>query len=263
MNHEGRITVRCGVVNYERTLIGFKGEENVPDTAMWIDYFNKLLWGMGFDMGVSHLMAEETVTVHIPKARQKPETMSCRRTPSELDGRFFEIDVTEQVNWILANHGQYAIVFLVKPDSTLGEYGKVHVFGYENMDVFSLKYTGEHWNNSEHPWTTDGNTVHLVVESGNLGIAQGSPIPAAGNQALMTFNTPNPFKARTRLHYYTGTDHHGVLTVYNADGQRVLKRVISGSGSIVWNAKDRASGIYICRLSTNSQTAYKRMLLVK
>jgi hypothetical protein len=105
------------------------------------------------------LMAEEIVTIQAPPG--KP----AEAEPSVLDRKFFEIDITKQVQWILnqkgkdyverAKAGDYAIVFLVPNDVTAGGTGKIN---------FYASSCNGNTSGSDSPWTSDGNTMHLYLE---------------------------------------------------------------------------------------------------
>jgi hypothetical protein len=151
----GPIAVRCGVVDYRSDLDFWGGVDKVPEMAEWQDYLNPLNNSMGFNWqspdnngdGERDLMAEEIIHIRAPAGRPGKSSASV------LDGQFFEIDITDQTNWILSNQGQFAIVFLVPPNE--GNTGKANTYSSENQEMPG---------GSDNPWTTDGNTVHIVLE---------------------------------------------------------------------------------------------------
>jgi flagellar hook assembly protein FlgD len=57
------------------------------------------------------------------------------------------------------------------------------------------------------------------------------------------------------------------LSIYNALGEKVAELVNTslqaGKYQYNWNAKDRASGIYIYELKSDNYVAVKKMLLLK
>jgi len=80
-------------------------------------------------------------------------------------------------------------------------------------------------------------------------------------------NYPNPFNAVTVINYQLPADAHVRLEVYNTLGQRVATLVDSrqqtGYRSIVWDASEVSSGLFIYKLTAGDYTETRRMMLVK
>ena len=80
-------------------------------------------------------------------------------------------------------------------------------------------------------------------------------------------NNPNPFSASTLIQYDLPKDTHVNIQVYNVKGQLIEELVngieSAGRKQIEWNAKDRNSGIYFYRLSTEDKTIIKKMVLMR
>ncbi len=80
-------------------------------------------------------------------------------------------------------------------------------------------------------------------------------------------NYPNPFNPETTLQFYVPRSGHVELTVYNARGQRVQtllqKRLRSGWYEMRWNGEKFASGLYFCRLRTQTGFKMTKLLLLK
>jgi hypothetical protein len=80
-------------------------------------------------------------------------------------------------------------------------------------------------------------------------------------------NYPNPFNPTTSISFELNKAQNVSLIVYNLLGQRVLTlvndRLESGKHRINLNASNLASGIYMYRLTTNSQSLTKKMTLIK
>lgn len=74
---------------------------------------------------------------------------------------------------------------------------------------------------------------------------------------------PNPFNPSTSIQYETGRASKGILEVLNVNGQKVFSRAVFGRGSLIWNAGQRPSGLYLCRLSVGKTILNKTMVLVK
>ncbi len=80
-------------------------------------------------------------------------------------------------------------------------------------------------------------------------------------------NYPNPFNAGTFLYYEIPQSGQVKLVVYNTNGQQVDTLVdgfrTKGRHTIIWHARNVASGQYIFRLTTGSYCAIRKCSLVK
>ncbi len=150
----GPMHIRCGVVDYANNINDIWGDiESIPATATWMDHENPLYWSMNYSADTNKLAAEEIIDVTAPQG------VTNDIDDAVLDKMFFEIDVTEQVNWILSHtfsnkgrlSGQYAIVFLTEMGD--GTTGRVNLYSDESA---ARNIT------TANPWTNDGNTLHLV-----------------------------------------------------------------------------------------------------
>jgi hypothetical protein len=244
----GPIDIRLGVVDFTGNYPDWAGYFWVPETADWQDFLNPLHCGMGYDFMNPILAAEEIKYFQAPAGRQGESE------PSLLDGQFMEVDVTDQVNWILENSGDYAIVLLVCPYES--STGKVNTYSQEDG-------TGRKGLGSDHPWTIDGNTAHIVVygeidapgieEDGGLGLSEASIGPAA----------PNPFNPTTLIPYNTGRFEKGLVKIYDIQGRLVFSQNIKGKGHIIWHAGHLSSGLFILRARIGQRTYERKLLLQK
>ena len=80
-------------------------------------------------------------------------------------------------------------------------------------------------------------------------------------------NYPNPFNPSTTINYALPHDSYVTLRIYNPLGQ-VVATLINGEQpqgrhSIVWEAANMPSGIYICRIGANGFTQAIKMLLIR
>jgi len=84
-------------------------------------------------------------------------------------------------------------------------------------------------------------------------------------------NRPNPFNPSTRISYLIHESSRVGLSVYNIQGQKVRTLVdevqAPGSYKVGWDGRDDANrmlpaGVYVYRLSANSETTEKKMILL-
>ncbi len=79
-------------------------------------------------------------------------------------------------------------------------------------------------------------------------------------------NYPNPFNPNTTIAFTLPTASEYRLEIFNLLGQRVdafAGRAAAGSTTITWDARDRASGVYLYRLTAGENVATRKMLLLK
>ena len=92
------------------------------------------------------------------------------------------------------------------------------------------------------------------------------------NCCALQQNYPNPFNASTEIRYHIPEDGRVTLKVFNTLGQRV--RILAdgeqkaGESSVAWDGRDDggrevSSGMYFCRLKTNSFAKTIKMMLVR
>jgi len=85
-------------------------------------------------------------------------------------------------------------------------------------------------------------------------------------------NYPNPFNPTTSIEFDLVKSGMTELSIYNSNGQLVKSLINSelnaGIHKIVWNGTDNSntqvsSGTYFYKVTTNNQTQFKRMLMLK
>ena len=94
--------------------------------------------------------------------------------------------------------------------------------------------------------------------------------PLLPQRFTLSQNYPNPFNSATLIHYTLSTAGQRTavkLEIYNILGEEVAtlvdKRQAPGSYSVRWDAREMASGIYLCRLQVGQGSAAEKMLLLK
>jgi hypothetical protein len=84
---------------------------------------------------------------------------------------------------------------------------------------------------------------------------------------ILSQNYPNPFNASTVINYGLPYASHVTIDVYNILGGKIKTLVDeqqpAGNHQVVWNAKDRSSGMYFYRIRTGEFTETRKMLLLK
>jgi hypothetical protein len=246
--NEGPINIRCGVVDFQGNIDTWGGVEYVPERGCWQDFLNPLSSSMGFDFMTPTLASEEVILFNALPGRP------AESEPSVLDGRFFEIDVTDQVRWILENQGPYAIVLLVPPNE--GNTGKVA--GYADESCSKSFDVG-----SDSPWTSDGNTAHMVVNGDLEPVSIEKEPEMAFKTPIIGSPSPNPFNPATIIPFNTGKTENTILQIFNISGKLVFSKHLKGRGFVKWHAGGLPSGLYLLRAKAGHQTCTKRLILQK
>ncbi|MBL8026020.1 MAG: T9SS type A sorting domain-containing protein, partial [Fibrobacteres bacterium] len=170
---------------------------------------------------------------------------------------FFEMNITKQVEYILSQSGQLGIAAVINPGD--GSTGKITLYAYENFSPIIPTRT--------KPWTTDGNTCHLLleIENGTLEYKPGASVDRKKSPLVeiqLTAN-PNPFNPTTNIVYNCGHNKSGLIRLYSTSGQLILSKQVTGAGNINLNGTNLSSGLYFCKLETNSKSSIISLLLSK
>ena len=80
-------------------------------------------------------------------------------------------------------------------------------------------------------------------------------------------NYPNPFNPTTNIRFALPKASNVKIIVYDAIGKEVATIVnnslTAGTHTITWNARNLASGIYLCRIEADDFVKVNKMLLLK
>ncbi len=104
----------------------------------------------------------------------------------------------------------------------------------------------------------------------NVGIH--TPLSSSGSKVTVRQNYPNPFTHTTTLRYTLLKPAKVNLNIYNTAGKAIKTLVnhnqVPGKYTIQWNSDDEEDnpvigGVYVCKLTVDSQVQTFRMLLVK
>jgi hypothetical protein len=114
---------------------------------------------------------------------------------------------------------------------------------------------------------------HMIVQCAQAPVPAATPVatetPPAGlpDGYRLSQNYPNPFNPDTEIRYAIPRDEKVTVKVYNIAGAEVATLVggpqAAGSYAVRWNARDRASGVYFCRLEAGEHSEMVKMVLLK
>jgi photosystem II stability/assembly factor-like uncharacterized protein len=92
----------------------------------------------------------------------------------------------------------------------------------------------------------------------------GSSLPL---EYVLDQNYPNPFNPSTTIRYGLPVGGRVTIAVYDMLGRKVStlldQNIPEGYHDVTWDARDRASGVYFCRMTAGISTRSVRMLLIR
>ncbi len=105
--------------------------------------------------------------------------------------------------------------------------------------------------------------IMFVFYSQETDISNENQIP----HAYKIQNYPNPFNPETIINYQISQHSKVLLQVYNTKGQLIETLVnecqSAGKHSVIWNAENQSSGIYLYRITTGTHNQTGKCLLLK
>ena len=100
--------------------------------------------------------------------------------------------------------------------------------------------------------------ITVAPENDNLS----SPSKISINAAY-----PNPFNPSTNISFSLDQYYNVSVDIYNLRGELVsnlLKEgLVAGNHSVIWNASDQSSGVYLLRVSTDNFISTQKVMLIK
>ncbi|MDP3113915.1 MAG: T9SS type A sorting domain-containing protein, partial [Candidatus Cloacimonadaceae bacterium] len=135
------------------------------------------------------------------------------------------------------------------------------------LDTSSNGYSYKRLVNVWEPVTNGEIMLRAIVEPGVSNDDDIIPV-----YTLNASNYPNPFNPETTIAFSVPTNGKTDIKVYNLKGQLVRNlmsgELTAGNHNVVWNGKDDrgngvSSGLYFYRVTNNSQTITRKMLLAK
>lgn len=114
--------------------------------------------------------------------------------------------------------------------------------------------------------TIEPDSIHFyefIFENYVVGINEPEVVISIHDYHLS--NHPNPFNPETTIHFNTDIHKKAEVIIYNSKGQKVDYLLInSDQSSIVWNAKEIPSGVYLYKLIVGGkEVTSNKMLLLK
>ena len=111
------------------------------------------------------------------------------------------------------------------------------------------------------------NVVTQACESGAVFKSLNGISQVISDEFALKQNIPNPVNPVTSISFSLPTATYVNLDIYNLLGQKVATLADgiyeAGQHSVIWDARQQASGIYFYRLTAGEYSAQLKMLLLK
>lgn len=161
---------------------------------------------------------------------------------------FRELDVTQQVIDDISNnrkYSQYRLAFPIRADQD---------YRYDRLDFYSTNSDSQqYWPRLE---------IHYQTTIGYQ-----EPITETPIEFCLLPNYPNPFNAITTIRYEIPETSPVILSIYDVSGRliKVLDNTTRQSGiySVIWDAANVSSGVYLIRIQAGNYQKVRKCLLVK
>ncbi|NWF50916.1 MAG: T9SS type A sorting domain-containing protein [Ignavibacteriaceae bacterium] len=167
-----------------------------------------------------------------------------------------------------------ALSIAIHPDGSIFAGGYVSAHRSDDLGLNWNPFT-EGAQNCEFSDLAFGKSDVLFAAIENLGVYRTtSPITSVEDNRSTSLsdyslqqNYPNPFNPSTSIQYSIGSSQFVTLKVFDVLGKEVATLVNeekpAGSHQVTFDARELASGIYLYRLSANSFTETKKLILIK
>jgi hypothetical protein len=152
--------------------------------------------------------------------------------------------------------GGIARILIYSDDGYVVPSGRQELFRIEENDAFEI--------DDIQISTADGFLLQPLLKD------DAERLSAAEYELLQ--NYPNPFNPSTEIKFHLPEAQTATLEIFNVRGQKVIclldEYLPAGSHSVIWDGRDAAgqnaaSGIYFYRLTTQTSSMMKKMILLK
>jgi hypothetical protein len=253
------IVIDCGIGISAQAMTGVQLFNNViafNDTGLWVGESNNhgevfvrntILWRNGIEITGYEGVEPDVAYCLVQGDEDYPGEGNKRRNANFVD--------------------QWGMNFELREDSPLIDAG--WGTGHPENDFFHAPRVDDP--NTEN--TGDGDITYVDIgafEYGSVGAVREGDIQP-GEFSLLR-NYPNPFNSATRIDFSVTRGIGAEVEIFDLTGRRVFSRNLEdarpGNHSILWdgradNGLSLPSGVYLCRVSQQTQIAAVKMVLMK
>ncbi|HYQ85906.1 MAG TPA: T9SS type A sorting domain-containing protein [Bacteroidota bacterium] len=130
--------------------------------------------------------------------------------------------------------------------------------GLDSLPVFRLVSYGD------TTYAITNIALYKLTRSPFLGVSGGQLMPSG---FLLSQNFPNPFNPSTRIQFSIPISQHVSVKIFDLLGAEITTLVNEfkqpGTYTVTWDARKLPSGVYFCRLQSESFTEMKKLLLLR
>ncbi len=109
--------------------------------------------------------------------------------------------------------------------------------------------------------------AYILDGAGNTKKLSSTTSSVIPDKFMLFQNYPNPFNSSTKIRYQVPEASHIVISIYDGLGRKVEVLVDgivdAGYHSVIWNAKDVASGVYLVRIESGDLVRVQKVMLVR
>lgn len=152
----------------------------------------------------------------------------------------------------------------VKTDSAVGDYHRPLLPGTYNVIFKSPGYITDTIQNVAVADSVSTRVNHTMrkIQTNIFTTAASKP-----HTFLLRQNFPNPFNPATSIQFDIPIQGQVKISIFDNAGRLIStlvdKLLAAGSYEVHWNATDNPSGVYYCKLFTQSYSATKKMMLIR
>lgn len=110
----------------------------------------------------------------------------------------------------------------------------------------------------------DDLTDHAIAAEQNYRVISGVETPLSANETMLVIVSPNPFSDVIDVNFMLGEATFVTVDVLSLEGVVVEhlmgKQLSGGSYQLNWNASLFPKGIYLCRITANGRTIFKKIV---
>ncbi|MDD3235764.1 MAG: SBBP repeat-containing protein [Candidatus Cloacimonetes bacterium] len=243
--------------------------------------------------GDNSLISNGKADIFVSKLTTGGEWLWARQTGSTGWDRSYYLAVDDSANAYISGYYEIAepdipdslrlrdaFVSKISPEGnwlwaeSVGSTSENYCYGIAMDSANSIYMAGDFLSNADFgslSLTSNGSSDIYVAKLSESSSIEDDTSPQLPVFALAQ-NYPNPFNPSTTISFSIAKAEKVSLDIYNIKGQHVNCLVdgdmAQGAYSIVWNGKDKsnnsvASGVYLYRLNTVSNSQTKKMIMLK
>jgi len=158
----------------------------------------------------------------------------------------------------------YSTSYIMESNAFLARELRIEVPAWWGSGYYQgMIFTGDH----NRLQITNSTSFDFVKVLGFIDCSPNTPSSSISTPQPALRATPNPFNPVVNLQYLLQSRSQVEISIYNSVGKKISDLINAieeaGEHSIVWNATDKASGVYFVSLKTNTGKTIQKILYMK